>query len=539
MALTKVSLPMIEGFIIDVTGYAVDPTGVADSTAGIQQAIDDNPGQTIYFPSGTYKFSTLTITDNDTKLVGTGCFSNGTVFQSSQTTGNDVVFDGAQHAGISQIYFKPVVKKTSGYAIAFTDSCFKCFANNVRIDYSYSGFLVRSSSETEIFNCSVRYLLGVSGIYTDGTSSIGSYRTVINNFVANNPYPITGDGPIESWSPTTAFSVNDLTTVNGNIWQCTFSGTSGATGPSGIPGTTAENAFTTEITDGSVKWKFVSTLGLNWIVQDSFSYSLVINQAALLNGTRGFYQSDTQNTGSSYPLWCFAWDLEIDHSWGKCVQQDGGEGIYINGSWLGSSLTSDAVLINTNGKGEVYIGGGTRISGCAQHGVNISAGPINVIIDGCYIYANSQLLADTYHGVNVASNATDFQVLNSVIGVSQQSYGVFIGAGTSDNYVIANNNLLGNFDGAINDGGSGTTKLISANLGANPSLLTAISVGASPFSWVNNLGNTATVVIDGATLITLDGYRVSDQTYSSVAVPHGSTLVVTYSSLPTMLYKAY
>src|SRR6266851_3006629 len=41
-----------------VTGYGADPTAVADSTAAIQNAINNTPsGQVAYVPPGTYRIS--------------------------------------------------------------------------------------------------------------------------------------------------------------------------------------------------------------------------------------------------------------------------------------------------------------------------------------------------------------------------------------------------------------------------------------------------------------------------------------------------
>lgn len=59
---------------ISVLNFAgVDRTGVADSTTGLQNAINATPaGGTILFPRGTYKFTTLTFSDDYTRCIGEG-----------------------------------------------------------------------------------------------------------------------------------------------------------------------------------------------------------------------------------------------------------------------------------------------------------------------------------------------------------------------------------------------------------------------------------------------------------------------------------
>jgi len=534
---------MIAGSPNNVIDYGVVGDGVTDDTAAIQAAIDDSAGKILFFPKGSYAITQLTVTANGTTLMGEAML-NGTTFIPLNTTGNDVVFSGCQHSQIQNVNFRPTVKKTSGYCVYFTSNAYKCKAVNVRVDYAYNGFAIYNGTENEIIDCQCRYMLGVDGIYFGG--STGSYRAVISNFNADNPYiGPANTSQVKTYAPTTAFSLNDMVVSDSKIWQCTQAGTTGAaSAPSGYPGTTGETVFTTAVVDGTVRWKFISSNSLTWIRQDSFGYSLVIDKAACLNGARGFAQTDTVNSGSSYPVWAFVWNLECDHNFFGGVLLEKGEGCYINGSWIGSVLRGNGVLIETTHRGETFIGGGTRIMGNAEHGVLIQAGPQTNYIDGCQIGYNSQRTTSFYNGITVGANAVDFSILNCRIGdlrgsgSSNEALSILVDAGTSDKFVIANNNLFGGL-GPLVDNSTGTDKVIANNIGDNLNLLTTITVGASPFTWVNNTGNTVSLLIQGGTVsyVELDSYRVATNTYVQIIVPQASSVKVQYTALPTMLYQ--
>lgn len=63
------------GAVFNVLSYGADPTGAADSTTAINAAIAaaaPGGGGTIFFPDGTYQFTSLTISNVGIKLVGAG-----------------------------------------------------------------------------------------------------------------------------------------------------------------------------------------------------------------------------------------------------------------------------------------------------------------------------------------------------------------------------------------------------------------------------------------------------------------------------------
>jgi hypothetical protein len=190
---------------------------------------------------------------------------------------------------------------------------------------------------------------------------------------------------------------------------------------------------------------------------------------------------------------------------------------------------------------------GHRSFGNWQHGYTIaSTNVISTQFNHCKASGNSAAFSGTYNGLNVAANVDRFHVLGGRYGVESQfadsqGRGIIVQAGTSNNYSITGADVRGNVSDSLLDGGTGTTKTVAGNLGYNPIANTAIVVGASPFTYTNNTGAPATVFVTGGTVsaITLAAKAVASATNTAFSVPHGSSLVVTYSSAPTMSYSGH
>lgn len=530
---------------VSVKDYGATGDGVTDDTAFIQNAINANPGRTIFFPSGTYKITAITVSSRSTTLLGEGHYLDGTVIVSTETTTNAVTFSGAQHSGIKNMLFNPSVIKTAGAAIYFTNNCYECFVNDVRIDYHYNGIVISSSTGTTVDNCQVRYLLGNHGILFSGTAAIPSYRAVVSNLDADNPYTKPFTSVAEAWVPSKAYNVGDTVYVSGNIWQCSKAGTTSANPPSGYPGTKAPEVFSTPVSDGSAEWLFCSTQSLAWLQQDSYAYSLVVDGSAVLSGAYGYRMTNSGGTFASRPVWLFAWDLECDHNFFAGVLAEAGEGVNLTSCWISSSLAGNGINAAPAFKGELAVIG-TRVFGNRQHGILIQNGPKSCIISDCFINFNGVYDINTYHGISIGAGASEFIISNNIIGElsgavgNSQGYGVFIAPGASNDFIVQGNFFKSNGLGPIADGATGTRKYITRNVGVGVGVTTTIAVGASPFTWTNNTGSTALVTVTLGTVseIIVNTYKVADATDTSFMVPQGTSVRVTYSSAPTMSYTA-
>ena len=91
-------------------------------------------------------------------------------------------------------------------------------------------------------------------------------------------------------------------------------------------------------------------------------------------------------------------------------------------------------------------------------------GGTNIRVSGGQVAQNGD------NGVYVAAGVSDWSVVNTTLGTTaalsgNHSYGVYVAAGASDRYRISGNNVVGNGQGAVQDSGTGTHKLVWANLG--------------------------------------------------------------------------
>jgi hypothetical protein len=442
----------------------------------------------LYFSAGTYTWSAAftTITGNNIVIEGDGDYNGGTVFVFTPTSGDDITFSGAAHSGVRNIYFAPSVKKIAGYSIKLGTG-FRCFVEDVRIDYGFNGIYVLSSTESRIRRVQMRQMLGIRGIQFEGVNVAPSYRVFIEDFICDNPPPASyGAANAKTWAISTAYVVGDVVNVNSNIYMCVTAGTSAGagTGPSGVPGSTAPTAFTTTIADGTAAWKFVCANNLIWLEQGSYAYSLVVEGAALLNATVGFSMADGLATGTSYPTFAFFWDLEVDHPYGTGIQLSNGEGVHITGCWVSSSITGNGIFIGASHRGEVQVSD-TRVYGNAQSGILWQAGPVDLLVSNCVIGDNSASGSALFDGFAAAASATRFVLDGNRIGDAvgsggnNQRYGIFINTGASS-YVLSNNTVTGNVTGGISPSGSGYE--IRGNVGYVTQAVGTGSIGAASTS---------------------------------------------------------
>lgn len=218
-----------------------------------------------------------------------------------------------------------------------------------------------------------------------------------------------------------------------------------------------------------------------------------------------------------------------------------------NGTGLASAGTENGIWISPlSGPIDGLTFDCWRIINNKGAGIQLDGG-LNISITNPQIFCNSQVGSAVRSGIEIAASTSSFSILGGFIGkggrigqvtgVNNQKYGIQVAAGVSNNYIIDSVNVRGNVTGGILDGGTGTSRYVSRNLGYNPIASTAITIGASPFTWQNNTGDTVTVVINGGTVsaVTLAGIQIAAATTLSASVPQAQSLVVTYSVVPTQM----
>ena len=479
-------------------------------------------GGVLLLPQGTTAVNQLnSITANGATIEGQGMYAGGSVLSFANATGDCITLSGANHCQIRNVWITASVRRTANFAIKVTGSCFMPVIENVRIDYHFNGIWVHTASQAKIDHVHCRYMLGTKDLYTGGTSG-DVFGLGVSGFSSDNPVPTGVFGAVKTWATGLGVSTNEITSVNGKIYQCSFGGTTAGagTGPSGIPGTGTSDAFSTEITDGTAKWKFVCDATLVGVYIDSYSYSIGLTDTQLVGGNIGVVMDDTVAAGASYPLWVDTSQVDVDHSYAMNVALLGGESYTALDDWYGSSLQSYGVYIGPSFRGEATLCAGTRISGCWLDGVYISSGPVNTNVDSCKIYLNSIFGSGSASGIKVAAGASYFKLTNNTIGkgpqgTGYQKYGIEVAVGASDHYVIVGNMLHGNATGPISDGGSGTDKRVHHNppafdpityVGdANFSLSLSssnpiIGLDANDYVLYDRTGNTLSTVIGGSTV---------------------------------------
>jgi len=112
----------------------------------------------------------------------------------------------------------------------------------------------------------------------------------------------------------------------------------------------------------------------------------------------------------------------------------------------------------------------TRFFNCGSHGCSITATANYTIFNSCSFESNSVTAGvGVAHGLAIAANTDNFTIVackaSNGLFTGTQGYGIIVISGSSDNYIITDNQLQGNATGGLLDAGTGTNKTISGNIG--------------------------------------------------------------------------
>lgn len=149
MSLTKVSSSMVEGLIQNVLDFGADPSGTSDSTAALQNAIDNC--SSLYLPDGTYNISSGLVVNNQVNIFGS---KNAIIYNSNANLAEPIILIKASAANRSTI---------SGFQITSTQLSGSNGAHGIEIEGG-NGFILEN----------LRIRLTDKGIYVSKVQA-GSY----------------------------------------------------------------------------------------------------------------------------------------------------------------------------------------------------------------------------------------------------------------------------------------------------------------------------------------------------------------------------
>jgi hypothetical protein len=205
--------------------------------------------------------------------------------------------------------------------------------------------------------------------------------------------------------------------------------------------------------------------------------------------------------------------------------------------WFSSSGSS-GVLLDTSGFAGTI--DGLEFVGCevyanGSHGFQVQGSNTKRIK-----FNGGKVAQNTGNGMLFGAGVSNWQVVNATIGpigglTGNAARAITSLGGTSDDVLIANNELNGNTAGALNIASTGSRRRIQSNLGYNPVGPSAISVTASPFTYTAG-DSPESVYITGGTvsLVVVGGITLFTATEKTVELEPGASVVVTYSAGPTM-----
>lgn len=153
-------------------------------------------------------------------------------------------------------------------------------------------------------------------------------------------------------------------------------------------------------------------------------------------------------------------DSNSSHGWNLLASKT----VRMTDCWATSCAGNGVLLtacVDTDIKGHTSIGNG-------NYGALVQSTSKQTRIIGGVWDANGQAAANTYSGIAINSNTTDFTIVDADFfreGTTKtHKYDVEIIGGTSDRYVVKNNRFRGYLTAGVIDGGAGVNKFVNENI---------------------------------------------------------------------------
>ncbi len=456
----------------------IDLTGVTDATAAINAALASRAGACVYIPDGIVKIASgLTMTLDSTSLVGNGDF-NGSTLKMSAAAAFDAVTVSAQHCRIEKLRITSDTVFTTGWAIKLALGAYQTKIERCALHEVASGVYAHKAILTTLRDIEIANTYGPYGVLGEGASGETCEAVIITGHCPFNnayPYTIVGNGTI--WAQSTAYVTGNVVYANDSLFQCRLGGTSASSGagPSGAPTTSTSTARTTDITDGTVTWRYAGPFNA-WLVQESFCNTFDVGpEVGCISGGRGFRMLDSVGS-SSRPIIARINGTQFDHNFTNGIQLSGGQDATLIAPWVSSVLAEDGVRVNStfgNGQQSSFQIVGGQVFGSAGNGLLMDAGGWD--IDGLRVGNNGTLASDTYDGLRVSAGVSDWAVrggfYGSIASGNVQRWGIVVFAGASDRFLISGARSIGNIRAGnvvhgIQNDGTGANAYADGNIGS-------------------------------------------------------------------------
>jgi hypothetical protein len=429
----------------------------------------------VYFPSGVYKVSSLNLIDG-ISLVGENPYHS--VILASDAT-STVINCGVSNE-IKNLKITPSVTKTAGFLVDIQGN--GCLIENCELEDYYIGVNVGTIGDPVTVNARV-----FNSVFRSSNVRAGSGAVQFVNF------------------------------SNAQISNCVITGTdiSSIQPDWGIRFQNGDTAFVTDcnVTVHGKALNVDTPAGLN-------CYALTV--------TGSVFDSAHQITGgTAVASGTFApagnvFNTRIANCWfglasiksGCLLEPTGGgliDGITFTGCEFTDNGESGFLAVGGNSKNWIVTGG--HSSGNAAAGIRAAAGTVNFIITG--------------------------HIAGPVGNRGPNDKGIVVDVGSSNDYVIADNIVVGNTTLGLSDGGTGTLARVVNNEGYNgASNLVGLAVSASP--WTHTCSHSPeTIYIQGGTGlgISVDAQVIFITTGVTVQLQPSEQMTITYSTIPTVYKK--
>lgn len=507
-------LPMTPRY--DVRCFGAVGNGSTNDTAAIALAINTCAGLgggDVYFPPGSYLTDLIALSSvAGVSLVGAGPWVSRII---PRQTGNRITLTSCLDCAVKHLSIEQTgASFGGGYGINLV-TCTRVSVENVGFAYLSGGVRVDRCADTTLIRLNGEQFLSGGGqglIRLIGSASVSTTRTRIFKCRSRNVYnaDVTFNLTPKTWAQSTAYAVRDTIFNGDNLYECTGAGTSAASGsgPTTVPGTTGPTAFSTNITDGSVTWRFVGghafALDIDSYVKDVIVDGLDVHGESVGLITRNSLggaaaPSDIRVRG----LKCFrpyiaGWFLE------------NGSDVRISDWDVDFCISNNGAVVDSGFTSEAHIGAG-RTSRSWNHGVLYQAGATEVHFRAVRALDNSRSGSGNASGITTGANATRFSIVGCASRGTSQSHGVLVNSGATS-YLITDNDVDGNLTGGVSHP-NGANSRVKNNRGMSEELTSFESTGASGSTISRRVHElSARVQTTDATVTTL----------SSLALPNGS-----------------